>query len=671
MIRNVAQRDAHAPTHGRRMTPAHPHARPGDPGRAGLPAPLAASGQTGSVLGQSLWRLLSQPVPIEPALVRLLCSVMFIGYGLLWLERCLRLGFVEEPLPRLAVLGSGLVGIVVGPRLGIGMLRVFALTVTVLMSLATFYVTAIEGYPPDRLPICVLTIVVALMFLLSARDLVLAQALLIGGHWLLMWALPPAGPPSAIWSQLSGALGVGTAAGLFVLGARAVLYESLRRLRITYERERLLRALAESAASTVALPPLLRLLARRFQETLPGSLAALVLSGGDELRVEVALDAGGEPIESLSGKPPPPLLRALYEPAGTSADASPRLDLSPAEVDALGGAQGLPFVPRGAVVLALPSLVPGMIVLLSPGPVDLHPDLDDTWRSMANHAGVAITNARAVQQLREQEARTRRLSEERAQVAELRARFVAQASHEFRTPLAVILAAADAMRRYDARLTPTQRLERLAKIRTAVGQMTDLLDDVLAFGRADTGRLACARQRLDVLPLCSEVLADIRAAAQSTHEILLSSADGLLVADVDPKLLRRILENLLSNAVKYSPGGGTVRLEVAEEENTVVFRVIDQGLGILPQDQGHLFEPFHRGTNVGKIPGSGLGLAITEKAVESHGGDITVQSRVGEGTTFVVRLPKTAPGAGAQASPDLGTGLEAEVARMPGHGSGI
>ena len=117
--------------------------------------------------------------------------------------------------------------------------------------------------------------------------------------------------------------------------------------------------------------------------------------------------------------------------------------------------------------------------------------------------------------------------------------------------------------------------------------------------------------------------------AHESHELLATCAPDRLIGHIDPKLRQRVLINLVGNAVKYSPAGGRVQLEATRDQDGLVFRVSDQGVG----------EPFHRGGNVGAIDGSGLGLAITQKAVEAHGGTITVQSAVGRGTTLVVSIP--------------------------------
>jgi len=253
--------------------------------------------------------------------------------------------------------------------------------------------------------------------------------------------------------------------------------------------------------------------------------------------------------------------------------------------------------------------------------------------------------------LSDQEAGARRLADERGRLAELRARFVTSASHEFRTPLTVISAAADTLRRYGARMTDEQQGTRLLKIQRTVRQMTDLLDDVLAFGRADAGKLHCTPAPVDLELLCQEVIVEVAGAVGDRDRVRLRIvADGPHAPAVDRGLVRQILRNLLDNALKYSPDGGQVDLEVAHRDGSVRVRVGDQGIGIPPADQGHLFEPFHRAANVGEIGGSGLGMAITQRAVQAHGGRISVDSAVGRGTTVVVELPCGAPG-GAAATP--------------------
>ena len=107
----------------------------------------------------------------------------------------------------------------------------------------------------------------------------------------------------------------------------------------------------------------------------------------------------------------------------------------------------------------------------------------------------------------------------------------------------------------------------------------------------------------------------------------------------DERLLSHVFSNLLSNAVKYSPAGTPVSFTVEKSNAEAVFQIRDQGIGIPEQDQERLFNAFHRGRNAQHIAGSGLGLTIVKRCLELHGGTISIESKVGQGTTVTVRLP--------------------------------
>jgi len=238
------------------------------------------------------------------------------------------------------------------------------------------------------------------------------------------------------------------------------------------------------------------------------------------------------------------------------------------------------------------------------------------------------------------EAEIREALEQQKALNELRSRFVAMTSHEFRTPLAAILSAEELLRHYGDRLPPSERLETLDTIAGGVQRMSKMLDRVLLLGRADAQMLEFHPAEVDLPPLCKRLVDE----AKLQHPEGTSEVAGDVSPEVGPglydeKLLRHIFGNLLSNAIKYSPAGGTVTFKVGREGDAMVFRVQDQGIGIPPDEIPHLFQSFHRASNVGSIQGTGLGLAIVKNAVEVHGGTIDVESRLGAGTAFTVRLP--------------------------------
>ncbi len=224
---------------------------------------------------------------------------------------------------------------------------------------------------------------------------------------------------------------------------------------------------------------------------------------------------------------------------------------------------------------------------------------------------------------------------------ELRSRFVAMTSHEFRTPLATILSSGEILKHYGDRLPEVEKQETLDTIAEAVQRMMRMLDRVLLIGKAEAQMLEFKPQVLDLADLCGQLVDEAahlspRNAGRVVTEFSPDLAPGLY----DDKLLRHIFGNLLSNALKYSPDGGTVHFRVHAEPHATVFEVADSGIGIPADEIAHLFESFHRASNVGGIQGTGLGLAIVKNAVDMHGGTIDVSSVLGKGTRFVVRLPR-------------------------------
>lgn len=247
---------------------------------------------------------------------------------------------------------------------------------------------------------------------------------------------------------------------------------------------------------------------------------------------------------------------------------------------------------------------------------------------------------RDVTRRKQLEAELLKTLEQEKELSELKSRFIAMTSHEFRTPLSTILSSSELLEYYGHLWTDEERLEQLRLIQTTVEHMTQLLEDILLIGRAEADRIEFNPTRVDLTQFCHELAAQIQVSIGKKHTIAFTSDCPLLMGSVDEKLLRQILTNLLSNAIKYSPLGSTIQFELAQVPNDhIVFRVTDQGIGIPPEDANRLFDTFHRARNVGTIPGTGLGLAIVKRCVEAQSGQIRFASTVGQGTTFEVTLP--------------------------------
>jgi len=211
-----------------------------------------------------------------------------------------------------------------------------------------------------------------------------------------------------------------------------------------------------------------------------------------------------------------------------------------------------------------------------------------------------------------------------------------------------VLISTELLKQGGEKITPKKKERYLDCIKTATKQMNQLMNDVLVLGKTEAGKLDFQPSPINLKSFCSDLVAEIKMKDGQNHHLLFVTKEASndsenldQFASLDEKLLRHILTNLLSNAIKYSPQDSTIQFEVIFQDESVIFEIKDQGIGIPSEDQKKLFESFYRAKNVGKIPGTGLGLAIVKQAVDIHGGKIMVASEVGVGTTIRVKIPLT------------------------------
>lgn len=224
------------------------------------------------------------------------------------------------------------------------------------------------------------------------------------------------------------------------------------------------------------------------------------------------------------------------------------------------------------------------------------------------------------------------------ELGELKSRFVSMASHEFRTPLATILSSSEILTHYRARLKDEEITKRLDSIKSEVLYMTQLLDDVLTLGKAESGKLSFQPEEIDLAQMLGQFVGEFD--RTQSHRLRLDLQGQCSGCRGDRKLLRQILSNLVSNALKYSPAQKPVDITLNCGPEKIVLTVRDQGIGIPEAECPQIFAAFHRARNVGTIPGTGLGLAIARYAVEMHNGDIDFTTSEGQGTSFRVTLPR-------------------------------
>jgi PAS domain S-box-containing protein len=231
----------------------------------------------------------------------------------------------------------------------------------------------------------------------------------------------------------------------------------------------------------------------------------------------------------------------------------------------------------------------------------------------------------------------------RLQVAESASRnktaMMSRVSHELRTPLNGILGFAQ-LCQADPGMDPKHR--RWAEVILASGEhMLDLVNDLLDISAAESGQLATKSTAIDVFAVLQFSLAQALPVAEASgvHLAFSDTGPGLRIHS-DPTRLRQIIDNLLSNAIKYTRAGGRVTMSAAPVGDAVELKVTDTGVGLSPEQINRLFTPFDRlGAENTQVAGTGLGLALTKALVEGLGGTITVRSRAGIGSAFIVSLP--------------------------------
>lgn len=252
---------------------------------------------------------------------------------------------------------------------------------------------------------------------------------------------------------------------------------------------------------------------------------------------------------------------------------------------------------------------------------------------------VCIALYRGLQQRQQLEQLEQQLAHEQ-ELGDLKLRLFSMVSHEFRTPLSVILASAQLLREILQDLVDADKLKNLQRIQTSARLMNQLLTDILTLTRAEAGKLEYKPEPLDIEAFCLNLVEDIQFSNSTPHQIQFSSQGVCGRVNLDEKLMYSIVSNLLLNAIKYSPQGSTVSLSLNCQPDRTILQVTDTGIGIALIDREKLYEPFFRGQNAAAFSGTGLGLAVVKKCLELQGGTITVKSQMGTGTTFTVMLPR-------------------------------
>jgi PAS domain S-box-containing protein len=227
---------------------------------------------------------------------------------------------------------------------------------------------------------------------------------------------------------------------------------------------------------------------------------------------------------------------------------------------------------------------------------------------------------------------------ERKEVERLKDDLVSTVSHELRTPLASLRGFAELM--LTRKFPPSQQQQFLTIIQKESIRLSNLISDFLDLQRIESGHQNYRLETVDLLSLLNEALV-LFSSDNKNHTFQIHAPSSLISVHADADRIYQVLANLLSNAVKFSPNGGTIRIEAQQQDEFVVVKVTDEGIGISAEIVPQLFHKFFRVDNAAtrKIGGTGLGLALVKQIVEAHGGQVWVESTLGKGSTFSFSLP--------------------------------
>lgn len=229
--------------------------------------------------------------------------------------------------------------------------------------------------------------------------------------------------------------------------------------------------------------------------------------------------------------------------------------------------------------------------------------------------------------------------EKEQELNELKSRFIAMASHEFRTPLTAILASAILIGKQNEAGKEAKREKYVAQIERNVKGLVTILNDFLSLSKLEEGKVEAKLEALDIISFSKTIIREITPNLKSGQSIKLKSDHTSINVHLDSKLMHHILANLLSNAIKYSPENKAIILKISTKAKQLYIEVMDQGIGIPLEEQPYMFQRFYRAKNTANIEGTGLGLNIIKQYAELMNGKVSLKSKLNEGSTFSVALP--------------------------------
>lgn len=226
------------------------------------------------------------------------------------------------------------------------------------------------------------------------------------------------------------------------------------------------------------------------------------------------------------------------------------------------------------------------------------------------------------------------------QMGQLKSRFVSMASHEFRTPLSAIKLSSSLIEKYAESSDKTNINKHVSKIKNAVSNLTNILDDFLSLEKLETGKVQAELVEFNIIGFCEEIREEMQMVAKPGQNIVYQHTGTTSSIIIDQKLLHNCMLNLLSNAIKYSHNDSIIELDSEITDDQYLIAINDHGIGIPIDEQTHLFEAFFRANNTGTIQGTGLGLNIVSRYTNLMNGKVSFDSQLNKGTRFTLTFPR-------------------------------
>ncbi|MCF6271185.1 MAG: PAS domain S-box protein [Melioribacteraceae bacterium] len=264
----------------------------------------------------------------------------------------------------------------------------------------------------------------------------------------------------------------------------------------------------------------------------------------------------------------------------------------------------------------------------------LLPELGDD-----GEVNAVITFGRDITERKNNENRIKESLLKEQELNKIKDQFMSTVSHDLRTPLTAILSSVELMERFYDKFDKEQIMKKYGQIKNSVSRITDMLSHVLELSRIERGKIKVNFTTFNLKKEFQTIIDEVNSIKNETHQLIYTYKLEKEEYEVDINLLREILINLLVNGIKYSPNGGRVELLVEQDDNWLFMQVSDEGMGISENEIGDIFSDFYRTEGSQNISGSGLGLSIVKHYIEMYKGTIEVESTLGEGSVFRVKIP--------------------------------